>query len=154
MTTDLGLTLDTLGRLLLETPEGHRAPVTAVRNFPITAPDETISLMSDDGHELACVARLSDLSDPEKTLVQNDLARREFTPEIHRIVRISSRATPSTWAIETDRGPTRLTLKGEEDIRRLSLTTLLITDTSGVQFLLRNLRDLDRHSRRLLDHFL
>ena len=154
MTTKLGLTQDALGRLVLKTPCGKVCTVTAVRNFPISAPEEAISLMSDDGHEMACVARLSELSDADKALIVNDLARREFTPEIHRIVRISSRATPSTWAIETDRGPTRLTLKGEEDIRRLSLTTLLITDTSGVQFLLRNLRNLDRHSRRLLDHFL
>ncbi|MGE4124890.1 MAG: DUF1854 domain-containing protein [Pusillimonas sp.] len=153
MTTDLILTQDAMGRLIL-THEGRPGPVTAVRNFPITAPDEGISLVNTEGKELAWVARLSDLPANARALVCTDLEQREFTPEIQRILKISSRATPSTWDIETDRGPTRLTLKGEEDIRRLNVSTLLITDSSGVQFLLRNLQGVDRHSRRLLDHFL
>lgn len=151
--TDLTLAQDALGRLIL-TRDGSTSPVTAIRNFPITAPDESISLVNTEGKEMVWVARLADLAPANKALVCDDLAQREFTPEIQRIVKISSRATPSVWDIDTDRGPTRLTLKGEEDIRRLSLSTLLITDGSGVQFLLRDLRGLDRHSRRLLDHFL
>ncbi len=153
-TTDLNLAQDALGRLLLTTPDGSRTTVTAVRNFPITAPDDGLSLVNAEGKELAWINRISELDEPLKTLISADLAQREFTPEIKRILKISSRATPSTWEIETDRGLTRLTLKGEEDIRRLSLSTLLITDSSGVQFLLRDLRSLDRHSRRQLDHFL
>ena len=153
-TIDLNLAQDALGRLLLTTPDGSRVTVTAVRNFPITAPDDGLSLVNAEGKELAWINRISELDDALKTLICDDLAQREFTPEIRRIIKISSRATPSTWEIETDRGLTRLTLKGEEDIRRLSLSTLLITDSSGVQFLLRDLRSLDRHSRRQLDHFL
>ena len=153
-TTDLNLAQDALGRLLLTTPDGLQVTVTAVRNFPITAPDDGLSLVNTEGKELAWIDRLTELDEPLKTLILQDLAQREFTPEIRRIIKISSRATPSTWDIETDRGLTRLTLKGEEDIRRLSLSTLLITDSSGVQFLLRDLRSLDRHSRRQLDHFL
>ena len=45
-------------------------------------------------------------------------------------------------------------LKGEEDIRRLSRTRLLIADTHGIQFLIRDIGTLDRHSRKLLDRFL
>jgi len=62
--------------------------------------------------------------------------------------------TPSTWDIETDRGRTQLLLKGEEDIRRLSASVLLVTDGHGVQFLIRDLAQMDRFSRRLLDRFL
>ena len=45
-------------------------------------------------------------------------------------------------------------LKGEEDIRRLSQTRLLIADSHGIQFLVRDIGTLDRHSRKLLDRFL
>ena len=62
--------------------------------------------------------------------------------------------TPSTWDIETDRGRTALLLKGEEDIRRLSGTVLLVTDGHGIQFLIRDLAQMDRTSRKLLDRFL
>jgi hypothetical protein len=62
--------------------------------------------------------------------------------------------TPSIWDIETDRGATTLLLKGEEDIRRLSASVLLVTDGHGVQFLIRDMAQMDRHSRKLLDRFL
>lgn len=152
-TTNLDLTRDAMGHLQLR-HDGQTCRVSAVRNFPITAPVEAISLVSPEGKELAQVAHLDALDAATRTLIESDLTQREFTPAILRILRISSRATPSTWDIDTDRGPTRLTLKGEEDIRRLNASTLLITDNHGVQFLLKSLPSLDRHSRRLLDHFL
>src|SRR3546814_4099672 len=75
-------------------------------------------------------------------------------PRIQRIRQVSSFATPSTGQVETDRGDTALLLKAEEDIRRLSATTLLIVDGHGIQFLIGNVSELDKGSRRLLDHFL
>jgi hypothetical protein len=82
------------------------------------------------------------------------LASREFVPEIRAIRAVSSFATPSTWTIETDRGDTTLVLKGEEDIRRLARASLLIADRHGIQYLVRDIAALDRHSRKLLDRFL
>jgi hypothetical protein len=75
-------------------------------------------------------------------------------PSIQRICRVSSFATPSTWLVETDRGETSFVLRGEEDIRRLMGSTLLIADSHGIQFLIRDLHALDRASRKLLDRFL
>ena len=83
-----------------------------------------------------------------------ELASREFVPEIRRIIEVSSFATPSTWQVETDRGRTSLVLKGEEDIRRLTQTTLMIADANGIQFLIRDIQALDKTSRKLLDRFL
>ena len=87
-------------------------------------------------------------------LVEEELASREFMPEIEKILEVSSFACPSTWQVATNRGGAALILKGEEDIRRLSQTRLLIADTHGIQFLVRDIAALDRHSRKLLDRFL
>ena len=62
-------------------------------------------------------------------------------------------ATPSIWDIETDRGPTRIRLKGEEDIRRIAGNTLLIADSNGMQFLIKDATQLDKVSKKLLDRF-
>jgi hypothetical protein len=75
-------------------------------------------------------------------------------PEIHRIVSVSTFSTPSTWSVETDRGPTEFVLKGEEDIRRLVGSTLIITDSHGLRFLLRDMLALDKNGKKLLDRFL
>ena len=76
-------------------------------------------------------------------------------PTIQKILSVSSFSTPSTWEVETDRGPTTLVLKAEEDIRRLrSRTALLIASASGVQYAIADSTTLDRASRRLLERFL
>lgn len=149
------LSRNPFGRLVMTTAEGgvHEG-VVAVRAFPITAPDDGIALVSADGHELGWIERLEDLPAPARAIVEEELAGREFMPEIRRIVSVSTFATPSTWQVETDRGPTRLVLRGEEDIRRLVGTTLLISDSHGIHYLIRSLDSLDKASRKLLDRFL
>jgi len=146
---------DSYGRLVLTTPHGERHEgVTPVRAFPIAAPEEGLSLISFEGHEVGWVDRIGDLPQDIRHLIEADLASREFVPEISRIASVSSFACPSTWQVITNRGQTELILKGEEDIRRLSQTRLLIADSNGIQFLVRDLTQLDRHSRKLLDRFL
>jgi len=144
-----------LGHLTLWTDDGvcHEG-VVAVRAFPIQAPNGCVSLVGSDGHEVAWVDQLSDLPADQRELVEQELNSREFMPTIQRLVEVSAFATPSTWTVETDRGRCQFVLKGEEDIRRLSRTVLLILDSHGVQFMVRDPQSLDRHSRKLLDRFL
>jgi hypothetical protein len=146
---------DSFGRLVLTTAGGERHEgVTPVRAFPIGAPDEGISLVNFEGHEVGWAERLADLPPAIRALIDEELASREFVPEIEHIIAVSSFACPSTWQVATDRGPAELILKAEEDIRRLSQTRLLIADSHGIQFLVRDVGRLDRHSRKLLDRFL
>ena len=87
--------------------------------------------------------------------VQEELAAREFVPTITKIIGVSSFSTPSTWDVETDRGPTQFVLKAEEDIRRLrGRTALLIASGAGVHYAIADSSVLDRASRRLLERFL
>lgn len=150
----LDLARDSFGRLVLTVDGVSHLGVVPVRAFPIAAPDEGIALVAGDGHELAWVDRLDDLPEPQRGLVAEELASREFTPEIRRIVAVSSFVTPCTWTVETDRGDARFVLKSEESIRRLSPSSLLIADGQGIQFLVRDMRDLDAASRKVLDRFL
>lgn len=146
---------DAYGRLVLTSQNGERHEgVTPVRAFPIAAPDEGLSLINYEGHEVGWVDSLAELPPAIARLLEEELASREFVPEIKRIVEVSGFACPSTWQVATNRGDTELVLKGEEDIRRLTQTRLLIADSHGIQFLIRDLGQLDRHSRKLLDRFL
>ncbi|WP_291995186.1 DUF1854 domain-containing protein [Candidatus Accumulibacter sp. ACC003] len=154
-TPDYRLRRNAFGRLELSTADGQtHVDVVPVRAFPITAADDGIGLVDPHGKELAWIDRLSDLPDELRTLVEAELAQREFMPEIRRITDVSSFATPSTWHVDTDRGSSRFVLKGEEDIRRLASPALLIADSHGIQFLIRDRYALDQTSRRILDRFL
>jgi Domain of unknown function (DUF1854) len=154
---DFQLSRDTLGRLVFIGADSQvHEGVTPVRAFPIGAPDEGVSLVSTAGRELAWVPKLAMLSPVLRAMLDEELAGREFAPQIKRLLHVSTFSTPSTWDVETDRGPTQFVLKGEEDIRRLpgNRAALLITSSHGIVFKVNDLLTLDRHSKRLLERFL
>jgi hypothetical protein len=145
---------DTLGRLVLIDAVGTRhVGVYPVRAFPITAPGAGISIMDQSGKELCWFDGTSTIPEGELAMIEEELAAREFMPVIEKITKVSTFATPSIWDIETDRGPTRIRLKGEEDIRRIAGNTLLIADSNGLQFLIQDSTRLDKVSKKLLDRF-
>ena len=155
-TSTLQLARNALGRLVLTLAGGTvHTDVVPVRAFPIAAPDEGLSLIGSDGHELLWIERLSDVAPQPRSLLQEELALREFVPVIKRICSVSSFSTPSTWTVETDRGAAQLVLKGEEDIRRLrGSRALLIAASDGVQYAIEDTNAFDKASRRLLERFL
>ena len=145
---------DSLGRLVLIDADGHRhVGVYPVRAFPIAAPGAGISIMDQSGKELCWFDGITAIPEGELALIEEELTAREFMPVIERITKVSTFATPSIWDIETDRGPTRIRLKGEEDIRRIAGNTLLIADSNGLQFLIKDSTQLDKVSKKLLDRF-
>lgn len=145
---------DSLGRLVLIDAHGYRhVGVYPVRAFPITAPGAGISIMDQSGKELCWFDGVGSIPEAELGLIEEEMTAREFMPVIERITKVSTYATPSIWDIETDRGLTRIRLKGEEDIRRIAGNTLLIADSNGLQFLIKDSTQLDKMSKKLLDRF-
>lgn len=154
-TTTFQLTRNAFGRLVLTTSAGEVFEgVVPVRAFPIQSPEDGIGMVHTDGHEVAWVDRLYELPGPIQHLIREELETREFMPEIENIASVTSFSTPCTWHVQTDRGDTRFVLRGDEDIRRVGPTILLVTDSHGIQFLIRDKSNLNKDSRRILDRFL
>lgn len=152
---EFDLAWNAAGRLVFTSADGvPHVGVVPVRAFPVSAAEEGLSIVDVDGHELAWIDRLADLPLGMQQAIRQGLQEREFMPVIERLESVSSFATPSTWRVETNRGRFDFVLKGEEDIRRLSGGALLVVDSHGVQFLIRDLFALDRHSKKLMDRFL
>ncbi|WP_114638872.1 cyanophycin metabolism-associated DUF1854 family protein [Polynucleobacter necessarius] len=148
------LSRDSFGRLVFVDALGNsHIGVYPVRAFPITAHDAGLAIMDQSGKELHWYPSVAAIPKSELALIEEELASREFMPVIERILAVSTFATPSIWDIETDRGPTRIRLKGEEDIRRIAGNTLLISDSNGLQFLIHDSTKLDKVSKKLLDRF-
>lgn len=152
-TTEFELSRNAFGKLILSA-DGHiHEGVTPVRAFPIQTPEEAIALVSTDGREVAWIERLLDVSESIRALIIDELAGREFVPEIVQIIGVSSFSTPCTWSVTTDRGATDFVLRVEEDIRRVG-DSLLVTDNHGINYLIRQPASLDKHGRKILDRFL
>ncbi len=155
MSKSFGLQRNTFGRLELIDAQGKRHEgVIPVRAFPISAPGEGLSLVNREGHEVVWIDRMSDLPAGARQLIEEELAAREFMPVIEALEHVSTFATPSSWKVRTDRGHSEFVLRGEEDIRQLGGGSLVIADSHGIQFMVKDLNTLDRHSRKLLDRFL
>ena len=148
------LARNAFGRLVLKNDAGVHEGVVPVRAFPVTAPGEGVALVSAQGRELAWIASLEGLPGAARILLEEALRDREFMPEILCLVSVSGYAAPCEWKVKTDRGETAFTLKSEDDIRRISPSALILTDSHGVNFLIKNPADLDRHSKKLLGRFL
>jgi hypothetical protein len=154
-TTSFQLRRDSFGKLVLTSADGEEfAGVAPVRSFPIQSPERGISLVREGGKEVAWIEDLADLPEQVRRLVTEELEGREFMPKIERIKDVSSFATPCTWYVDTDRGATEFVLKVDEDIRRVGEASLLIADSHGIHFLVRDMHRIDKHSRKILDRFL
>jgi hypothetical protein len=145
---------DAAGHWCLEADGMVHARVTVARAFPISAPDDAVSVLDADGHELLWIDDLAALDEARRERIEAALASREFTPVIEAILAISSISTPSRWTVRTDRGITELLLPGEEALQRVGGSSLLVADAAGVQYLIRDIPALDRASRKFLERFL
>jgi hypothetical protein len=155
MTTPFNLRRDSFGKLVFTGEDGiDVVGVIPVRAFPIQAPTRGISLVRDGGKEVAWIDDLATVPEQVRSLVTEELEGREFIPEIEHIRDVSSFATPCTWYVKTDRGETAFVLKVDEDIRRVGEASLLIADNHGINFLVRDMFRIDKHSRKILDRFL
>ena len=154
-TPSFELERDAFGRLVLTDAQGERhVGVVPVRAFPLSAPGHGISLVGSEGRELIWIDSVDQLPAQARTLLEEELAVRDFAPTLLRLHGVSSFGVPSTWTISTDRGDTTFVLKAEEDIRRLEGGALLIASAHGVQFRIPDVKTLDRASRKLLERFL
>ena len=154
LTQALPLSRNPFGRLVLQ-KDGSAHVVNPVRAFPLAAPLQGVSLIGENGKEVLWITDLNAVDGAARALLDEDLAAREFQPLIQRIVSVSTFSVPSVWELETDRGPVRMTLKAEEDIRKLNgRQNLLITSADGVHYKLPETTQLDKASRKLLERFL
>lgn len=150
----LPLSRNSFGRLVLQKDGGGHV-VNPVRAFPLSAPLQGVSLIGEDGKEALWISDLNAVDAAARRLLDEDLAAREFQPLIERIVSVSTFSVPSVWSLETDRGAVNMTLKAEEDIRKLNgRQNLLITSADGVHYKLPDTTKLDKASRKLLERFL
>ena len=142
------------GRLVLVDAGGTRHDdVDVLRAFPVSAPQGPVAIVAADGGELAWIESLAGLAPPLRTILEEELAEREFLPVIERIIAVSD-SEPAEWTVATNRGPSRFKVGHVDDILREPDGAAFITDTFGVRYRIPDVESLDATSRRLLEKML
>ena len=142
----LSLTVDDGGT------EQHYPRIDVYRTYPLSAPDELVSLREPDGDEIGIIETLEDLDGPARRLLDEQLERRYFCPAIDDIVSVKEEFGYSYWEVETDAGSRRFTVQsGKSNILSIGDARLLIIDVDGNRFELTDYRRLPTATVRILE---
>lgn len=145
---------DAFERLVLTDADGRKlVGVEPIRAFPISSPQEWLSIIDAEGHEVLCIREFDQLPADIRKILEEELSCREFVPIIQRIASVTADVDPSEWHVETNRGLTSFLLDSEDDVRRLGPNKALVVDTHGIHYLIPDTRALDYASRRILDRY-
>lgn len=125
--------------------------VSVARAFPLSHPEEYISLRDGAGKELGLLRRLKDLPRDARALVEEELWRRYFQPQIEAILSLTERFGVATWKVRTNRGEHEFFTRNVRDsVAELGPQHYMVTDVDGNRYEIPDLTKLDPRSASLL----
>lgn len=123
----------------------------ARRLFPVSRPDEYITLLDTDGVEIAVIRRLCDLNADSKKAIEYSLNDYYLVPHILRINSITEKYGTLHWSVETDRGEKRFDIRNRNhDIKVFRNGSVRVRDSDDNRYVIDDHRALDKHSRSQL----
>ncbi len=125
---------DALVRLTLEGERSWRS-VQIARAFPFSDPEHYIGLRDSEGGDIGLLPTLDGLDDTSRAVVDAELERRYFVPQVQRVLFVSEAQGVVTWDLETDRGPRHVVIRNLRDsVQSLGPSRLLLTDSDGNRY--------------------
>lgn len=121
------------------------------RLFPVSRPDDYITLLDEEGKERAVIRSLSDLNAPSAAVIRKSLADYYLVPHILRIISKSDKYGTLCWTVETDRGICSFDIRNRNhDIQVTRSGFVRVRDASDNRYVIEDCNKLDRHSYALL----
>lgn len=131
------------------------------RSFPVTAPDEFLSVREPDskkkgrGAEIGMIRNINIFDRDTVALLNSELELRYFTPEIKRITSAKEKFGYNYWEAETTAGNVSMVLNNPySNIRVLEDRRIFISDMDGNCFIIPDPTKLDRQSFKYIEIYL
>lgn len=131
------------------------------RSFPISAPDEFLSVREPDsrikgrGSEIGMIRNINIFDKDTVALLNAELDLRYFTPTITRIVSAKEKFGYNYWEAETTAGSVSLVLNNPfGNIRKLEDGRIFISDMDGNCFIIPDPTKLDRQSYKVIEIYI
>lgn len=134
--------------------------VILVRAFPITNPDEFISVREPgknggNGEEIGMIEKIALYDADTASLLSEELDRRYFIPQITKIYSMKEKYGYHYTEAQTSAGRVQFVMNNpSNNIRTLEDGRVLITDTDGNCFCLPDPSKLDKQSYRIIEIYL
>ena len=131
------------------------------RSFPVTAPDEFISVREPDtrqkgrGAEIGMIRNIHIFDKDTVALLNAELDLRYFTPTITRIISAKEKFGYNYWDVETTAGTVSMVLNNPfSNIRSLEDGRIFIADMDGNCFIIPDPKKLDRQSYKYIEIYI
>lgn len=135
--------------------------VVIIRSFPVSNPDEYISIREPNtkrrgnGAEIGMIRNISDFDEQTVKLLETELDRRYFTPEITKIYSMKEKFGYSYCEAMTSAGRTTFVLNNPySNFRKLENGSVLISDMDGNCFMIPDPEALDKSSYKKIEIYL
>ncbi|MDH7571166.1 MAG: DUF1854 domain-containing protein [Armatimonadota bacterium] len=142
---------DSFGRLNLQVGDQQYENLRPVRAFPLSAPDRNIALMDSKNKEVGMIADIRKLDKQSRRVLEEELKMVYFMPQVRAILDVKWQHHFTTWTIETDRGQRTIQVRERGDIRTLPDGRIILTDTNGIKYEIRDPKALDERSQEFLE---
>ena len=121
------------------------------RLFPVSRENEYITLLNEEGVEIAVIRRLSDLNEASRTAVKFGLDDYYLIPHITKIISKQEKYGTLRWTVETDRGIKSFDIRNRNhDIRVYKDGKVRVRDADDNRYTIDDYRKLDSASRARL----
>ena len=151
---EVRITRTDLTSLKLEVYNGKTyCPLEPIRLFPSSGITKYISLVDENGSEVAIIRDLEKLLPESKEAVLECLDEYYIVPKILRILARKEKYGNITWTVETNRGIHAFDiLNTSTDIKTLYDGRILIKDSNDNRYEIENVKKLDKSSLNLLKY--
>ena len=121
------------------------------RLFPISRIDQYITLLDEDGKEVAIIRNFQNLDEESAKIVQQSIDNYYLVPNILRIYSVIDKSGTLVWETETNRGFKRLEIRDRNhDVKVYKDGRLRIRDADDNRYIIEDYQKLDKHSKYLL----
>lgn len=135
--------------------------IIILRAFPITAPDEFLSVREPDskkmgrGKEIGMIRYMKDFDEATQRLFLEELDRRYFSPQLQKITSVKEKFGYLYWDAETDAGHVTFIMNNPfSNIRVLEDGRIIINDIDGNIFEIPDPKSLDSTSFKKIEIYL
>ena len=134
----------------LDTAAGeHFEKLEPRRLFPVSRANNYITLLDEEGVEVARIKSLMDLNKESLEVIEYSLNDYYLVPHITRIISITEKNGKIHWTVETDRGYKEFDVRNRNhDVRVYSDGRVRVRDSDDNRYIISDYRKLDAHSKR------
>ncbi len=121
------------------------------RLFPVSNGNKYITLLDEEGVEMAQIRDLGDLDGESRRVIAASLEDYYLVPTITKILAVSEKYGTLRWTVETDRGIKSFDIRNRNhDIKVYSDGRVRVRDSDDNRYTIADYRALDAHSRVLM----